>query len=58
MGIIFTALSFVWMLILTLMISYFSKLFIQNEKVMKWIDKFSGLVFLGMGLKLALTSKD
>lgn len=58
MGLIFIALTFVWLLLVNLMVSYFTTVLVKNPRSLKVIDRVSGLMFLGMGLKLALTSRD
>ncbi|MBC9794863.1 LysE family translocator [Sinomicrobium weinanense] len=53
----FALLSTVWFLILTFFAGTFSKKFTEHPKVDYWMNKFSGAVFILMGLKIAFTRK-
>lgn len=57
LGLTYACLGVLWFLILTLFSSTFSKKLISKEKVSKWLNKGSSIVFILMGLKIALTKK-
>lgn len=46
-----------WFFMLTFFASYFSKSFTNNPKSGFWLNKTSGLVFILMGIKIALTKR-
>lgn len=58
MGLIFILITFVWLLLVNFLISYFSGLLIKSPRSVRIIDRISGIMFLGMGVKLALSSKN
>ncbi|NIK92855.1 LysE family translocator [Mangrovimonas sp. CR14] len=53
LGIIYALIGIVWFLILTLFASVFSQKLKSNPKSGRWLNKFSGLVFIVMGIKIA-----
>lgn len=57
LGLTYACLGVFWFLILTLFSSTFSKKLTGNDNVSKWLNKGSGLVFILMGLKIAVTKK-
>lgn len=46
-----------WFFMLTYFASYFSKSFNNNPKAGFWLNKTSGMVFILMGIKIALTKR-
>ena len=58
MGLIFILITFVWLLIVNLLVSYFTALLVKSPRSLKIIDRLAGVMFLGMGLKLALSSRN
>lgn len=55
LGISYALIGIVWFLILTLFASVFSQKLKSNPKSGRWLNKLSGLVFIVMGIKIALT---
>lgn len=55
LGIIYAIIGIVWFLILTLFASVFSQKLKSNLKSGSWLNKLSGLVFIVMGIKIALS---
>ncbi|QXP52511.1 LysE family translocator [Cellulophaga sp. HaHa_2_1] len=55
LGITYALIGIVWFLILTLFASVFSQKLKSNPKSGRWLSKLSGLVFIVMGIKIALT---
>ncbi|APG64285.1 lysine transporter LysE [Tenacibaculum todarodis] len=54
LGITYALIGIVWFLILTLFASVFSQKLKSNLKSGCWLNKLSGLVFIVMGIKIAL----
>ncbi|MBF8150090.1 LysE family translocator [Winogradskyella sp. F6397] len=54
LGITYALIGIVWFLILTLFASVFSQKLKSNPKSGRWLNKLSGLVFIVMGIKIAL----
>ncbi|WP_117884833.1 LysE family translocator [Aureibaculum luteum] len=55
LGFTYAVIGIVWFLCLTLFASIFSSKIRNNPKVGLWLNRFSGLVFILMGIKIALT---
>ncbi|WP_078410570.1 LysE family translocator [Priestia abyssalis] len=53
MGIVYTVLSITWFFIYVYFINYMRE-WLLSPNVQKWMDKATGLVLIGFGLKLAL----
>ncbi|WP_159474885.1 LysE family transporter [Chryseobacterium sp. 18068] len=49
--------TLIWCSFLALMGSKVAVLFNKNKKVESWLNKTSGIVFILLGLKVALTKK-
>lgn len=58
MGLIFIGLTIIWLLTVNYLVAYFSKILLTSPRAIKIIDKISGLMFLAMGVKLALSSRE
>ena len=56
LGLTFATTGFIWCLILALLASKFSKKLRENPKIESMMNKISGVVFMGLGIKL-LTEK-
>ncbi|MBF4986008.1 LysE family translocator [Nonlabens mediterrranea] len=54
LGITYAAIGIIWFLILTIFASVFSQKLKSIPKSGRWINKLSGLVFIVMGIKIAL----
>ncbi|UGU17295.1 LysE family translocator [Sinomicrobium kalidii] len=57
LGITFALMGTAWLLILTFFAGTFSKKFTEHPKIDHWLNKFSGAVFIAMGLKIAFGKK-
>jgi RhtB (resistance to homoserine/threonine) family protein len=57
LGLTYAVLGVLWFLMLTLFASAFSRKLTGNSQLSKWLNKASGVVFILMGLKIALTKK-
>jgi len=52
LGLTFTTTGTIWCLFLAHSASYITKTLRNNEKIGKWMQKISGLVFIGLGISL------
>ena len=52
LGLTFTTTGTIWCLFLAHSASYVTKTLRNNEKIGKWMQKISGLVFIGLGISL------
>lgn len=57
LGLIMFVITLIWCSFLALMGSKVAVLFNKNKKVESWLNKTSGIVFILLGLKVALTKK-
>lgn len=57
LGLIFTTTGTIWCLALAIYAANFSKKIRANNKVKIWLDRITGLVFISLGIKLALNEK-
>lgn len=57
LGVTYAVMGIVWLLMLTLFASAFSKKLADNSKAGKWLNKISGVAFIAMGLKVAFTKR-
>lgn len=57
LGTSYTLISLLWFTILSLFTSVFSEKLMSNHLFSKWMDKISGIVFILMGIKIALTKR-
>lgn len=57
LGLTYAGIGTVWFLILSFFSGLFSKKFEDHPKAGLWINKFSGLVFILLGVKIALTKQ-
>src|ERR1700761_2092676 len=57
LGVTYALIGITCLLLLTLFASTFSKRLADNPKASNWLNKFSGLTFILMGLKVALTKR-
>ena len=57
LGFTYALIGLIWFLILTLFSGIFAQKFKENPKANLWLNKFSGVVFILMGIKIALTKK-
>lgn len=57
LGFTYALIGVVWFFILTVFASAFSQKIKNNPKTNLWLSKLSGLVFVVMGIKIALTQK-
>jgi threonine/homoserine/homoserine lactone efflux protein len=58
LGVIFSVITGTLYVMLGFASGSISKFLQQREHVMTWINRFSGMVFIGLALKLALTDKN
>lgn len=56
LGLTYALIGTLWFLILTFFAGRFSTKITANEKAGPWLNKFSGVVFILMGLKIVLTN--
>lgn len=57
LGLTCAVLGTTWCFLLAIFASYFSKSFTDNPKSGFWLNKISGIAFIAMGLKIALTKR-
>ena len=57
LGATYAVMGVLWLLMLTMFASTFSKKLTDNPQSGKWINRFSGIAFILMGLKVALTKR-
>ncbi|GAA4379898.1 LysE family translocator [Hymenobacter koreensis] len=57
LGGLYAAVGLGWFSILTLFASYFSARVVNSPHASRWLNRLSGVAFLAMGLKLALTKR-
>jgi len=57
LGITYAILGITWLMMLTLFASTFSKKLADHPNADKWINRFSGITFILMGLKVAFTKR-
>lgn len=55
LGVVYAIIGVIWFLCLTYFSSLFSQKIQGSERFNKWLNKISGLVFILMGVKVALT---
>lgn len=57
LGIIYILIDLVWCMIITFGSSFFSKKIVNNPKVGQWMNRVSGLVYIALGIKIALSKR-
>lgn len=57
LGVSYALIGLLWFTILSLFTSIFSEKLMNNDLFSKWMDKVSGLIFILMGIKIALTKR-
>ena len=57
LGMTYAIIGVLWLLVLTLFASAFSKKLTNNPRANKWLNQFSGIAFILMGLKVAFTKR-
>lgn len=57
LGITYAFMGIIWLAMLTMFASAFSKKLVANPKTNNWLNKGSGVVFILMGLKIAFSKK-
>jgi len=57
LGIVFTTTGTIWCLILALFSSKLSAKIRENYRIKIWLDRITGIVFIGLGIKLALSER-
>jgi threonine/homoserine/homoserine lactone efflux protein len=57
LGVTYAIIGIICLLVLTFFASTFSKKLADNPKAGNWLNKFSGVTFILMGLKVALTKR-
>ena len=57
LGLTCAVIGSLWFLLLTLFAAYFSSYFKEHPKSGNWLNKITGLAFVGMGLKIALSKR-
>lgn len=55
LGLTYALIGMIWYITLTLFASVFSQKIKNNPTIGKWLNKLSGVVFIAMGIKIALT---
>lgn len=58
LGLILAALDVVYESVLVLTIGFFGKSLTENRRIAIWRERFTGLVLLGLGIRLALTERE
>lgn len=57
LGLTYALLGTGWFLLLIFFASTFRKKLVSNSSTARWFDRFSGIVFIAMGLKIAFTKR-
>lgn len=57
LGLTYAVMGTLWFVSLSLFAGVFAQKFKSNPKVGQWLNKFSGVVFILMGIKIALTAR-
>jgi threonine/homoserine/homoserine lactone efflux protein len=57
LGVTYAILGLIWLLILTLFASAFSKKLSNSRRANTWLNRFSGITFILMGVKVALSKR-
>ena len=57
LGLVFTFNGTIWCLILAIFSSELSDKIRSNYRIKQWLDRLTGMVFIGLGIKLALSEK-
>ena len=57
LGVSYALIGLLWFLLLSLFSSLFSEKLMSNRLFSKWMDKVSGIVFILMGIKIALNKR-
>ncbi|WP_317173745.1 LysE family transporter [Mucilaginibacter rigui] len=57
LGLTYVFLGLIWYVLLSLFVSFFSQKFISNPKAGNFLNKFSGVAFVLMGIKVAFSKK-
>lgn len=57
LGGVYIFLDLIWCVLLTLGASMFTAKVLSNPKIGMWLNKVSGLVFIGLGIKIALSKR-
>lgn len=57
LGLTFALLGVIWFLVLTYFSATFSRAMKNNQKFNNWLNKISGMVYILMGVKIALSKK-
>ena len=58
LGLIFTVTGTIWSLTLALLASKFSNILRTHQRISQWLGKLSGLIFILLGLKIALARRN
>lgn len=58
LGLTFVTTGTIWCLLLAIFSSKLSKRIRENYRLKKWLDKTTGVVFIALGIKLALDGKE
>lgn len=57
LGLTFVTTGTIWCLVLAIFSSKMSHTIRRNYRIKKWLDKTTGIIFMGLGIKLALMQK-
>lgn len=57
LGIIYILIDLLWCLLITFSISFFTKKVLESPKIGLWMSRISGLVYLALGIKIALSKR-
>ncbi|MDA6068402.1 LysE family translocator [Flavobacterium sp. AC] len=57
LGIIYILIDLVWCVLITFSASFFTKKVLQNPKISLWMSRVSGLVYIALGIKIALSKR-
>jgi threonine/homoserine/homoserine lactone efflux protein len=58
LGLTFTITGTLWCLVIATFSSLFLRKFKGNNKIKSWMDKITGIIFISLGIKLALSKLD
>lgn len=57
LGIIYILIDLLWCLLITFSASFFTKKVLDNPKIGLWMNRVSGLVYIALGIKIALSKR-
>lgn len=57
LSIIYILIDLMWCILITFSASFFTKKVLENSKISLWMSRISGLVYIGLSIKIALSKR-